>query len=82
MKETLLTLLDIVLSWIGLTRTVHYESVCDLWREDVFAYSHRCAIYSSYLRELRDVTPHDNIKEEINAVLKQATTSVHTDMPD
>lgn len=66
MKETLISCFDIVLSRIGLMRSCHHASLWKGWNRTQL----RVLRLRQYLRELRDATPHDNIKDEINEVLK------------
>jgi len=78
MIETLVNMIDIMLSWLGLTRTTHYDAaVRDLQVQRMRVYHLRL-----YLKGLQQDTPHDNIKKEITDVLIKNRTCFHIDLLD
>lgn len=78
MRETLLTMLDIMLSWVGLTRTCHYGEA--VTRSQLLTL--RVCTLRTYLVTLRKGTPHVNIQKDISDVLNKDAKTIHSDLLD
>jgi len=71
-------LLNIILSWFGVARASLFNRQCRLTTQNYHAYH----VLRTYLVFLRQETPHQAVKDEIDGTLDKAAAYFHIDSAD